>query len=404
MLKRVFERVSLVAGGLFVAALFLELLLRLAGVSYPNLYRPDPYCGSALREDAEGWYREESSEYIRINHEGQRDREHTRTKQANTLRIAVLGDSYAAAFQVRAEQAFWAVMEREINGALAMNGSQATAEVINFGVGGYGTAQELLTLRHRVWDYSPDLVVLAFFTGNDVRNNLRVLNEEDWSPYLVHKDGDLVLDESFLSLYRTRQGLLPSIFYGLVDYSRLLQTLKAGRYAIYRMARLRQQRQLAKNAGLEELGLDDAIYQSPINQDWAEAWSVTEDLLTLMSREVTSRGASFLLVTLSNGDQVSPDRHRREAFAQQLHVPDLLYPDRRIEALGQKEGFPVLTLAPILQSYADRHSVFLHGFGSNLGNGHWNSEGHRQAGILIAERLREQMVSLAQNLRTGGHP
>ena len=37
-------------------------------------------------------------------------------------------------------------------------------EVINFGVSGYGTAQELLTLRQKVWDFSPDIVVLAFTT------------------------------------------------------------------------------------------------------------------------------------------------------------------------------------------------------------------------------------------------
>ena len=42
-------------------------------------------------------------------------------------------------------------------------------EVINFGVTEYSTAQELLTLRHNAWNYNPDLIILAFFIGNDFR-------------------------------------------------------------------------------------------------------------------------------------------------------------------------------------------------------------------------------------------
>ena len=48
-------------------------------------------------------------------------------------------------------------------------------EVLNFGCDGYGTAQEFILLRDRVWRYAPDVVVLAVFTGNDIRNNSLVL-------------------------------------------------------------------------------------------------------------------------------------------------------------------------------------------------------------------------------------
>ena len=36
------------------------------------------------------------------------------------------------------------------------------------GVSGYGTTQELVTLREKVWRYSPDMVLLAVTTNNDV--------------------------------------------------------------------------------------------------------------------------------------------------------------------------------------------------------------------------------------------
>jgi hypothetical protein len=62
-----------------------------------------------------------------------RDREHD---HARTLRIAVLGDSFAEALQITMEEAFWSV---ELQGCPSLAGREP--EVINFGVSGYGTAQ-----------------------------------------------------------------------------------------------------------------------------------------------------------------------------------------------------------------------------------------------------------------------
>ena len=48
-------------------------------------------------------------------------------------------------------------------------------EVINLGVGGYGTLQAYLALVEEGLKYSPNLVVLGFFFGNDLKNNSRTL-------------------------------------------------------------------------------------------------------------------------------------------------------------------------------------------------------------------------------------
>ncbi|HEX4210023.1 MAG TPA: hypothetical protein VHY56_06500, partial [Candidatus Binataceae bacterium] len=66
----------------------------------------------------------------------------------------------------------------------------------------------------------------------------------------------------------------------------------------------------------------------------------------------------------------------------------LFYPDRRIAALGQRDGFAVLTLAEPLAQYAEQHHAFLHGFDNTpKGFGHWNAVGHAQAGRLITQKL-----------------
>ena len=67
-----------------------------------------------------------------------------------------------------------------------------------------------------------------------------------------------------------------------------------------------------------------------------------------------------------------------------LGVGDLSYPDRRLAEFGRREGIPVLNLAPPMAQQAEEHDVFFHGFKGSLGTGHWNREGHRVAGELIA--------------------
>src|SRR5438132_698159 len=98
-LRRVLRRLLLIAAGLCVGFLLCELILRVAGYSVPNFYLSDWNRGVVLRPGAEGWWTREGRAYVRINSDGQRDREHAKSKPPNTLRIAVLGDSMAEALQ-----------------------------------------------------------------------------------------------------------------------------------------------------------------------------------------------------------------------------------------------------------------------------------------------------------------
>jgi len=75
-----------------------------------------------------------------------------------------------------------------------------------------------------------------------------------------------------------------------------------------------------------------------------------------------------------------------------LGVNDLFYPDNRIKQLCEREKIAVITLAPWMQTYAEQNKAFLHGFGNNIGNGHWNKLGHRVAGEFIAQKLCEGVL------------
>src|SRR4030081_3654946 len=145
------KKLLLVTFGLLFGLFMSESLLRVIGYSYPLFYTTDYYRGFALQPGVAGHYQREGESYVHINGDGLRDREHSKAKPADSVRIAVLGDSFSEAMHVPMDQTFWSLLERRLQACNAFPGKKV--EVINFGVSGYGTAQELMTLRQQVWGY-----------------------------------------------------------------------------------------------------------------------------------------------------------------------------------------------------------------------------------------------------------
>jgi hypothetical protein len=393
----------LIAGvSILIAALFMEAGLRLAGVVNPgSFYTGDLERGWALRPRAAGWALDEGRVSVRINSDGLRDREHEIQKPPNTFRIAVLGDSYTEAMNVPIGEAFWSVLEREL--LSCHERGERDVEVINFGVSGYGTAQELLTVRTRVWRYSPDLVLLAFYTGNDLFNNHRALNypeDADNTPYFLNRQDGLVLDNSFRNspkfsrVYRWLFDLRGD----LQNHSRLVQVaMKAFRNLRVRSAQSKLVN-VAANAGVRDL--EDLVYLPPADRRMMEAWQVTEALLLLMDRETQAFGARLWIATLSNRAQVNPNPDERRAFLDRLGTDTPFYPDLRLRVVAEKAGVPISTLAIPLAEYAARQQVFLNGGdGVPVGEGHWNRTAHRLAGELLAADICPSLASIASGNR-----
>jgi hypothetical protein len=373
--------------------------LRLAGVSNPNFYQPDPVRGWGLAPGAEGWWLAEGRAFVRINSDGERDVEHAVAKPAGVLRIAVLGDSCTEALQVPVEQTFWKRLEPAMAscGALAPLSAHGV-EVLNFGVAGYGTAQELLTLRQKVWKYAPHVVVLAFYTGNDVRNNYRRLEQDPGRPYFVLRPAaaGLALDDSFRSTwgFRLRRSAPAEVLYALFNHSRLLGLAKRGKGVVDGWIGAAKARRKETGEALQELGLDNAVYSPPRDDDWRQAWQVTEAMIAEMRREAAAHGAAFGLLALTTGIQVHPDPAVRRDFMRRLGVTTLFYPDERLARFGAALGIPALALAPPLQELATRERVFLHGFANTApGEGHWNARGHAAAAPLVAGWLCRMLAA-----------
>lgn len=94
------------------------------------------------------------------------DRDIPYDKTPGRLRVLALGDSHTEGFEVRQEFTYSAVIERWLNS------HDTPTEVINTGVSGFGTAEELAFLENEGIKYHPDVVVYGLY-ANDFDDNVR---------------------------------------------------------------------------------------------------------------------------------------------------------------------------------------------------------------------------------------
>jgi hypothetical protein len=104
---------------------------------------------------------------VSTNAHGMRNhrRDYRPGRNTSAYRIALLGDSFVFGFGVEDDEVVSAQLEDRLNA-----GGKCRYEVLNFGVAGFGQAEELIHYRHKVRILFPDAVVLFYF-NNDLGNN-----------------------------------------------------------------------------------------------------------------------------------------------------------------------------------------------------------------------------------------
>jgi len=108
-------------------------------------------------------------------------REFSYDKSPETFRMLILGDSFTFGEEVSDHETFPYYLQELL----------PDAQVINFGVHGYGHDQMLLYLRQEGVKYRPDVVVLGYASCDDERNLMYFKGYE--RPKFEVKEGELVL-------------------------------------------------------------------------------------------------------------------------------------------------------------------------------------------------------------------
>jgi len=364
-----------------------------AKIEYPIFQNFDQDRGFSLRPNSSGWWTREGKAFVKINSQGLRDIEHNKSKDLKTIRIAVLGDSFTEARPISLDKTFWKLSEKKLNSCIPEK--YKDIEVINFGVTEYSTAQELITLRNNVWQYDPDIILLAFYSGNDVSDNSKKLSRKNYRPFFYYENNTIKLDNSFreTKTYKLLNSFKGQLVITLSSYSRLVQLVKE----IYlKFSTSKSNHKDVKKEGKSILDEYGGTYQqlyNPSSPDWIEAWKLTEDIILMINSEVKNKQKEFIVITLSNSRQVHPDKKYRDEFMESLKIDDLFYPDKRIANLGEKNNFLVFNLAEPMQKYAKKNNIFLHGFENSIeewkgkGEGHWNSDGHFVASEIVFNKI-----------------
>jgi hypothetical protein len=158
---------------------------------------------------------------VRINAHGLRGPEIALPKPPGEHRVLVVGDSYTAAVQLPEDRIFTTLLESKLNQARPGE----TFRVVNGGVNGVGTAEELLYFQHQGARLAPDVVVLQY-AFNDIDDTRRhggfrltddgIALREDlqhpafWrGPLLALRDGIGNRSLAFYLLYRLLSGAHP---------------------------------------------------------------------------------------------------------------------------------------------------------------------------------------------------
>ena len=119
---------------------------------------------------------------MRTNSQGLRGPELEIEKSPGTFRIACMGDSQTFGHGVNDGEDYPRVLE----GALRAARPESSIEVLNFGVGGYDTEQEILLLQRKGLAWDPDLVVVGFFLNDTALTNTHLPVDESMSGWWIH--------------------------------------------------------------------------------------------------------------------------------------------------------------------------------------------------------------------------
>lgn len=355
----------------------------------------DAVRGWRLRPGFAGWTADENTLWVRINSDGLRDAEHTRRKPDHTFRVAILGDSYMQGMNVPLEETYASHLQRQL--ASCFNVTGWAVETVNFGTSGYSTTQEWITYRDQASAYAPDLVLTAFYSGNDVRDNSPVFSDAP-APFLVRDGGDWRLDQSFAETIDQPMSLRTRVRQAITSRFRTATLL----YRTYADVRSWIDSEADHDGDQRRWDEDADASRPPDDPDFEAAWQATEAALTRITAAARDAHAEPWIVTLTYAQQVDPDLAKRRALARALGVDDLYYSERRIAKLGATIGAHVVTLAPALAEYTASHHTYING-GLNArtppGRGHWNATGNRIAAEQTAAAICRDSAAIA-TLRT----
>ena len=337
-------RLLAVAVGLLIALVIAEIALRFRRPGEHRSLTADAVLHHRLKPNLRT--RVAGTEF-NTNALGLRDREIVRPKPPSVFRVLLQGDSFTEGGGLPVEMTVAKRVEAALNG----HGCRTTVEVVNAGVASYSPILEYLQLKHVSLALQPDLVVLNF-DMTDVH--------DDWVRTAVARLDAEGVPVAVPSERRQEAALLippvrkPPVLRFLDPIERMVNRLVLYQEIrrspigerIFGPLRLTPER-------IAALGLEgdpqydlEAITRDRDSPKLQAAWRLTERYIAAINHLARAHGAAFALIVYPHAQQVStdasPDGRRRHGLGPGLY--ESTRPFDILEALGRREGFPVINL------------------------------------------------------------
>jgi lysophospholipase L1-like esterase len=349
--RALFTCIAVVLMGLAVLAVA-EVALR---VFYPqtlNVYRYDPdYLFKFSPHSTIDYTSHEFSQVTTFNSRGFKDYEYDyEAKPENTFRAIVLGDSFTVGLEVPLEKTFVKQLEHKLRAQFP----QKKIEVLSVATNGWSTEQQLLFLTKEGLSYQPDLVILAYYVGNDqIDNAQRNLFTYENDKLLVNTNRPL------------SQSSLRGMYYGLSSNFHLFNFVQSLYW------KLREQTGTSSAVNYESAFVP--YVQEELSPEVKAVWNKTFALLNAMRYQLGQQGIPLVIAVIPDRVQETP--MRTEGI-------DLSHPQRLLKLYGKHAAVPVIDLLPAFRAHKNEQLHFEKDF-------HWNEKGHE----LAAEQLVQPTAS-----------
>ncbi len=329
---------------------------------------------------------------LKFNSLGMYDTEHLPEKAPNTFRILMLGDSMTQAVQVNEAETAHQVLEDNLN--KQSNANSVYFEVLSGAVANWGTNQQLIYYREQGRSFQPDLVLLMFYFGNDLQDNLpgNVLTIEGfncYTPYFAVCNGNLdATPLTYAPGINDRQNNCSPVWRLLVN--------TIGR--LYQNSRLYQQLEplIIRNRPRQLFGRDYpnpfmALYLPNDEVELEQAWPVSQATIVQLQQEVEANGAQFAVALVSPELVVELMLYSpavQENFVEnnpQFAGVQVDRPNQRLAKFLNQQNIPFIDLTIPMVEYQVANGTPLY----LIGDGHWTVEGNRVSADILAHWLNQ---------------
>jgi len=369
-----------------VFTIILEIIIRSTHLFGARISwsKPEPVIVYRFTPNATYWHLKENNHPItgKINKYGWRDRDWSILKPVNTVRIAVLGDSFVESFQIESNRTFLALTEMILNSDKKKN-----YELMNFGISGATQTEELIIIENDVIKFSPDAVILFFYSNNDIDDIAKTTALDKNKPFFnISETGELFLDTTF---HDSKEFKIKEKINWIKQHS-IIISLISERYNAFRGGVRFKKHQKKYEISKKIIGSLTLCTKNP-DEIYLKNYELNKRIIGKMAEFCLSRNIQFIVTTVPIPPNYVPEAenkylNRDISFNSRFFEDDL---EKYTKSLHVEY---IELVKPFKKKYENEH-IFLNWGNCEEGNceewGHWNYYGHELVARVLSERLKQ---------------